>query len=72
MSDIVEMLRATASHPHNQHGPQEWLSEAAAEITRLRAENELLRRRVERYRKAWENEKRRFTETMAATGGDNK
>ncbi len=37
MSDIVERLRLAAKHPHNQHGPNEWLEEAAAEIERLRA-----------------------------------
>lgn len=43
MSDIVERLRAAAGHPYNQHGPQEWLGEAADEITKLRAEVERLR-----------------------------
>jgi hypothetical protein len=38
-TDIVERLRAAAKHPYNQHGPNEWLGEAAAEIERLRAEN---------------------------------
>lgn len=37
MSDIVKTLRAAAKHPANGHGPQEWLNEAADEITRLRA-----------------------------------
>lgn len=36
MSDIVETLRAAASHPHNEHGPTDWLTEAANEIERLR------------------------------------
>ena len=37
MNDIVEWLRLSAKHPHNQHGPHEQLAEAAAEIERLRA-----------------------------------
>ncbi len=40
--------------------------EAAATITALQAEVERLRRSRDRYREQWENEKRRFAETMAA------
>lgn len=50
MSDIVETLRVAAKHPYNQHGPYEFLTEAADEITRLRAENEKLRERLELWR----------------------
>ena len=35
-SDIVERLRLAAAHPYNQHGPQEFLTEAADEIESLR------------------------------------
>lgn len=37
MSDLVERLRAAASHPYNQHGPHEFLTEAAARIANLEA-----------------------------------
>lgn len=47
MSDIVETLRAAANHPRNDHGPSNWLAEAADEITALRAENEKLRAKIE-------------------------
>ena len=36
------------------------------EFTRLRAENERLKRSRDRYRVAWQEEKRRFTEARAA------
>ncbi|MHB2169925.1 hypothetical protein [Alsobacter sp. R-9] len=35
MSDLVERLEAAARHPDNQHGPHEWLAEAAARIKAL-------------------------------------
>jgi len=37
MTDIVDTLRAAASHPYNEHGPHEWCTQAADEITHLRA-----------------------------------
>lgn len=37
MSDLVERLRAAASHPYNQHGPHEFLTEAADRIAKLEA-----------------------------------
>lgn len=36
MSDIVKTLRAAANHPHNEHGPTDWLTDAVNEIERLR------------------------------------
>ena len=70
MSDIVEQLEFLIEHGGLHRLPGEAAKEAADEITRLRAENERLRRRVDRYREAWESEKRRFTETMAVLIGD--
>ena len=42
MDDIVEELRAAAKHPHNQHGPNEWLTRAANEIELLRNVNHIV------------------------------
>lgn len=77
--DIIQKLRNAPRQPDCKHGNrpksclecdiEELEAEATAsmtEIARLRTENERLRRRAERYREAWEDEKRRFTETMAA------
>lgn len=52
MTDIVERLRVAATHPFNQHGPCEFLTEAADEITRLRAEIERLRAALDAIREA--------------------
>jgi len=43
LTDIVERLTAAANHPWNDHGPNEWLTEARDEIVRLRAERDRLR-----------------------------
>ena len=40
LNALVETLEAAANHPLNDHGPNEWLSEAASAIRQLRKERD--------------------------------
>jgi hypothetical protein len=64
MTDIVKRLREPPFGTETSE--RNLMSDAADDITRLRAENERLKRSRDRYRAAWEEEKRRFTAARAA------
>lgn len=49
MSDLVERLRSAATHPYNQHGPHEFLTEAAARIAQLEAALRPFAKEADRY-----------------------
>lgn len=73
--DLVERLNALAERQCNARGDYLYkgqadpeITEAAARIAALEAEVGRLQRARDRYREQWENEKRRFAETIAALG----